>query len=181
MQASRIGRAGLACLPEFMISTAQLADTLKGRAITPDDPDYDDARRVFSGAIDRRPAVIARVTDADDVATVIRAAREGGQELAVRSGGHSGAGHGVSEGGIVLDLRDLNALEIDPQARTAWTETGITAGAYTVAAGAHGLATGFGDTASVGVDGLTFGGGIGYLVRKHGMTIDALLAAEVVT
>jgi FAD/FMN-containing dehydrogenase len=181
MRASRIGRAGLAWFPAWMISTAQLQDTLKGRLITPDDPDYDDARRVFSGAIDRRPAVIARVTDADDVATVIRAARESGQELAVRSGGHSGAGHGVSEGGIVLDLRDLNALEIDAQARTAWAETGITAGAYTVAAGAHGLATGFGDTGSVGVGGLTLGGGIGFLVRKHGMTIDALLAADVVT
>jgi FAD/FMN-containing dehydrogenase len=164
-----------------MISTAQLADTLKGRLITPDDPAYDDTRRVVPGAIDRHPAVIARVTDADDVATVIRAARESGQELAVRSGGHSGAGHGVSEGGIVLDLRDLNALDLDPQARTAWAETGLTAGAYTVAAGAHGLATGFGDTASVGVGGITLGGGIGFLVRKHGMTIDALLAAEVVT
>ena len=164
-----------------MISTAQLADTLKGRAITPDDPDYDDARKVFSGAIDRRPAVIARVEDADDVATVVRAARESGQELAVRSGGHSGAGHGVSEGGIVLDLAELNRLEIDAEGRTAWAETGLTAGAYTAAAGAHGLATGFGDTASVGLGGITLGGGIGFLVRKHGMTIDALLAADVVT
>jgi FAD/FMN-containing dehydrogenase len=164
-----------------MISTAQLADTLKGRAITPDDPDYDDARKVFSGAIDRRPAVIARVEDADDVATVVRAARESGQELAVRSGGHSGAGHGVSEGGIVLDLAELNRLEIDAEGRTAWAETGLTAGAYTAAAGAHGLATGFGDTASVGLGGITLAGGIGFLVRKHGMTIDALLAADVVT
>jgi FAD/FMN-containing dehydrogenase len=164
-----------------MLSTAQLADTLKGRAITPDDPDYDDARRVFSGAIDRRPAFIARVADADDVATVIRAARESGQELAVRSGGHSGAGHGVSEGGIVLDLAELNRLEIDAEGRTAWAETGLTAGAYTAAAGARGLATGFGDTASVGIGGITLGGGIGFLVRKHGMTIDALLAADVVT
>jgi FAD/FMN-containing dehydrogenase len=164
-----------------MISTAQLADTVKGRVIGPDDSDYDHARRVFAGAVDRRPAAIAKVADADDVARVVTLAREGGQELAIRSGGHSGAGHGVSEGGIVIDLSEMNALEIDVEGRTAWAETGLTAGAYTVAAGAHGLATGFGDTGSVGIGGITLGGGIGFLVRKHGLTIDALLAAVVVT
>ena len=102
-------------------------------------------------------------------------------ELAVRSGGHSLAGHSVSEGGIVLDLSDLRALEIDAERRTAWAQTGLTAGEYTTAAGAHGLATGFGDTGSVGIGGLTLGGGVGFLVRKHGLTIDDLLAAELVT
>jgi FAD/FMN-containing dehydrogenase len=149
--------------------------------IAPEDPRYDEARTVFSGAIDRRPAVIVRVADAGDVAHVIAHAREIVAELAVRSGGHSGAGHGVSEGGIVLDLAQMRALEIDADSRTAWAETGMTAGEYTTAAAAHGLATGFGDTGSVGIGGITLSGGVGYLVRKHGLTIDDLLAADVVT
>jgi FAD/FMN-containing dehydrogenase len=164
-----------------MLSIPQLAHDFKGRVIAPDDPDYDSARTVFHGAIDRRPAAIVRVGDATDVASVIALARETGLELAVRSGGHSGAGHGVTEGGIVLDLSEMRSLEIDPEERTAWAETGMTAGEYTVAAGEHGLATGFGDTGSVGIGGITLGGGIGFLVRKHGLTIDDLLAAEVVT
>jgi FAD/FMN-containing dehydrogenase len=102
-------------------------------------------------------------------------------ELAVRSGGHSGAAHCVSEGGIVLDLRDMRALDIDVKDRTAWVEPGLTAGEYSTAADAHGLATGFGDTGSVGIGGITLGGGVGYLVRKHGLTIDDLLAADIVT
>jgi FAD/FMN-containing dehydrogenase len=125
--------------------------------------------------------VIVRVADAGDVAHVIAHARETVAELAVRSGGHSGAGHGVSEGGIVLDLAQMRALEIDADSRTAWAETGLTAGEYTTAAAAHGLATGFGDTGSVGIGGITLSGGVGYLVRKHGLTIDDLLAADVVT
>jgi FAD/FMN-containing dehydrogenase len=164
-----------------MLSIPQLADDLKGRVIAPDDPDYDDARQVFMATVDRRPAAIVRVADADDVARVIALARETGSELAVRSGGHSSAGHGVSEGGIVLDLGDMRALEIDARSRTAWAETGLTAGEYTTEAGVHGLATGFGDTGTVGIGGITLNGGIGFLVRKHGMTIDDLLAAEVVT
>jgi FAD/FMN-containing dehydrogenase len=164
-----------------MLSTPQLADELKGHVIEPDDPDYDEARTVFYGTVDRRPAAIVKVADATDVARVIAYAREGGLELAVRSGGHSVAGHGVTDGGIVLDLSDMRALEIDAERRTAWAETGLTAGEYTYAAARHGLATGFGDTGSVGIGGITLGGGVGFLVRKHGLTIDDLLAAEVVT
>jgi FAD/FMN-containing dehydrogenase len=149
--------------------------------ISPTDADYDTARRVFSGAFDRRPDSIIRVEAADEVPGVIAMARERGLELAVRSGGHSNAGHGSTDGGIVLDLSGLKALEIDPEAKTAWAETGLTAGEYSEAANEHGLATGFGDTASVGVGGITLGGGIGFLVRKYGMTIDDLLAADVVT
>jgi FAD/FMN-containing dehydrogenase len=149
--------------------------------IAPDNAEYDQARTIFYGGFDRRPAVIVRPTDASDVSQVVSLARETGLELAVRSGGHSLAGHSTTDGGIVLDLTDMNALEIDPEQRTAWAETGLTAGAYTTAAGAYGLATGFGDTGSVGIGGLTLGGGIGYLVRKHGLTIDSLLAAELVT
>ena len=149
--------------------------------ITGADADYDRARRVFYPSVDRRPAAIVRPSDADEVARVVALAREEELELAVRSGGHSLAGHSVTEGGILLDLSGLRALEIDVEGHTAWAQTGLTAGEYTAAAGAHGLATGFGDTGSVGIGGLTLGGGIGYLVRKHGLTIDDLLAAELVT
>jgi FAD/FMN-containing dehydrogenase len=152
-----------------------------GRVITPDDAEYERARAVFYGKIDRRPRVIVRPADVSGVARVVQLARETGAELAVRSGGHSLAGHGVSEGGIVLDLSDLKDLEVDTRARTAWAQTGLTAAEYTRSLGAHGLATGFGDTGSVGIGGLTLGGGVGFLVRKHGLTIDSLLAAELVT
>jgi len=158
-----------------------LRDHLSGEVIGPSDTGYDDARAVFPGNIDRRPAVIARPVDAGEVATVVSLARDTGSELAVRSGGHSGPGFGVSEGGIVIDLTAMKAMDIDVDGRTAWAETGLTAGEYTTAAGAHGLATGFGDTGSVGIGGITLGGGIGFLARKYGMTIDDLLAADVVT
>jgi FAD/FMN-containing dehydrogenase len=165
----------------MLSSSTPLADQLKGRVIEPGHADYEVARTVFYGDVDRRPAAIVKVANADDVAHVIAQARETGLELAVRSGGHSGAGHGATEGGIVIDLSEMKALDIDTGRRTAWAETGLTAGEYTTAAARHGLATGFGDTGSVGIGGITLGGGIGFLVRKHGMTIDDLLGAEVVT
>ena len=102
-------------------------------------------------------------------------------DLAVRSGGHSAAGHGTTDGGILLDLSPMKAIDIDVAGRTAWAETGLTAGEVTTALGEHGLAVGFGDTGSVGIGGITLGGGIGYLVRKFGLTIDSVLAAEIVT
>jgi FAD/FMN-containing dehydrogenase len=171
----------LASNPAMISIRRRLAAAVDGRIITPGDTAYDQARTVFYGDIDRRPAVIVRPTDASDVSQVVLLACESGLELAIRSGGHSLAGHSTTDGGIVLDLADMNALEIDPEQRTAWAQTGLTAGAYTTAAGAYGLATGFGDTGSVGIGGITLGGGIGYLVRKHGLTIDSLLAAELVT
>jgi len=162
-------------------STAELRALFNGRVIAPGDSGYEQARTVFYGGIDRRPAAIVRVADAGDVARLVSLARDTGLELAIRSGGHSLAGHSVTEGGIVLDLSGLRALQIDAQRRTAWAETGLTAGEYTTAADAYGLVTGFGDTGSVGIGGLTLGGGVGFLVRKYGLTIDDLLAAEIVT
>ena len=159
----------------------QLRAELDGGVITPDDRGYEEARKVFYGSVDRRPAAVVAPVDADEVASVIAFARVAGLELAVRSGGHSVAGHSVSEGGIVLDLSALKSVEIDVPSRTAWAETGLTAAEYTAAAGAHGLATGFGDTGSVGLGGLTTGGGVGFLVRRHGLTIDDVVAAELVT
>jgi FAD/FMN-containing dehydrogenase len=163
------------------ISIPKLRADLAGDVIAPDDASYDEARAVFFPMFDRRPAVIVRPVDAGEVAYVVRLARESGLELAVRSGGHSSAGHSVSDGGIVLDLSLMKALEIDAQERVAWAETGLTSGEVTTAAAEHDLALGLGDTASVGIGGLTLGGGVGYLARKHGLTIDDLLAAELVT
>jgi FAD/FMN-containing dehydrogenase len=154
---------------------------LSGELITPDEHAYDEARRVFFKGIDKRPLAVARVAGAADVAAVVNAARESGVELAVRSGGHSGAGTGTVEGGLVIDLSAMNDLEIAADGETAWAGTGATAGAYTLAAAERGRATGFGDTGSVGIGGLTLAGGIGFLTRKTGLTIDNLLAAEVVT
>jgi FAD/FMN-containing dehydrogenase len=164
-----------------MLSTPQLAVDLEGQVLTAEDQAYDEARTVFAAHVDRRPALIARVAGPEDIARVIAHARETGSELAVRSGGHSPAGHGVSDGGIVIDLSALRSFELDPAGRAAWAGAGLSAGAFTVAAGEHGLATGFGDTGSVGIGGITLAGGIGFLVRKHGLTIDDLLAAEIVT
>ncbi|MBI5650779.1 MAG: FAD-binding oxidoreductase [Chloroflexi bacterium] len=163
------------------LAIPQLRADITGRVIAPDDADYDQARAVFVGGVDRRPGVIVRVANAIDVARVIAFARERELELAIRSGGHSGAGHCTTAGGIVLDLAEMRALDINREQQTAWAETGLTAIEYTTKANAYGLATGFGDTGSVGIGGLTLGGGIGYLVRKYGLTIDDLLAAEIVT
>ena len=163
--------------PQSLASLAGIA----GKVITPGDPAYDKARAVFYGGIDKHPSAIVRVTSADDVRRVIATARREGRELAVRSGGHSVAGHSTTEGGLVIDLRDMARIDVDPGARTAWIETGATAFQVTEALAKHGLVIGFGDAGSVGVGGITLGGGIGFLVRKFGMTIDSVVAAEVVT
>jgi FAD/FMN-containing dehydrogenase len=159
----------------------ELHAKLDGELITPQDGAYDEARRVFFKGIDRRPLAVARVAGVDDVARVVTAARDTGIELAVRSGGHSRAGHGTSDGGLVIDLSGMNAVEIDEDGKSAWVETGATAGQYVVATGERDRVTGLGDTGSVGIGGITLAGGVGFLVRKYGLTIDDLLAAEVVT
>jgi FAD/FMN-containing dehydrogenase len=162
-------------------STLDLRALFNGRVIAPDDPRYESARTVFYGGIDSRPAAIIRVADAGDVSRLVKLASEHGFELAIRSGGHSVAGFSTTEGGIVLDLSAMKDLQINLEEGTAWAETGLTAGEFTTAVGKHGFAVGFGDTGSVGLGGITLGGGVGYLVRKYGLTIDSLLAAEVVT
>ena len=153
----------------------------RGRVIGPDSDDYDRARRVHNAAVDRHPALIVRPTDADDVALVVAHAQEGGLPLVVRAGGHSMAGHGTGDGALLLDLSAMRDVEIDAVERTAWADAGVLAGEYTSATHALGLVTPFGDTGSVGVAGIALGGGVGWLVRKHGMTIDSLLAVEIVT
>ena len=158
-----------------------LQGSIQGGVIAPTDDEYDEAREVFYGGIDKRPSAIARVANDDDIRRVIEIARRSDVELAIRGGGHSLSGKCSSDGGIVLDLRALNALDIDADGRTAEAGAGLTAAQYTSAVGAKGLATGFGDTGSVGISGITLGGGVGFLVRKHGLTVDNLLGADVVT
>jgi FAD/FMN-containing dehydrogenase len=163
------------------VAIPDLRGELEGEVIGPNDPRYDDARQVFFKGIDRRPLAVAKVAGAEDVARVVTAARETGLELAVRSGGHSRAGYGTSDGGLVIDLSGMNAIEIDSDGTSAWVETGVKAGQYTVATGERGRVTGLGDAGSVGLGGITLAGGVGFLARKNGLTVDDLLAAEVVT
>ncbi|MGB0092641.1 MAG: FAD-dependent oxidoreductase, partial [Solirubrobacteraceae bacterium] len=120
------------------IPIADLRADLNGSVVGPHDPGYDLARGVFFTGFDRRPAAIVRAADASEVARVVNFARETGVELAVRSGGHSRAGHGTSEGGIVLDLSEMNAVEIDAGSRTAWAQPGVKGGDYARATGEHG-------------------------------------------
>lgn len=159
----------------------RLRTALSGAVLDPDHADYEGARTVVYGGFDRHPIVVVRPESAADVAAAVRIAAETGTELAVRSGGHSLAGHGVSDGGMVIDMKAMKRLEVDPESRTAWAETGLTTGEYAEAVGEHGLATGFGDAGTVGIGGITLGGGVGLLSRKYGLTIDSVLAAEVVT
>lgn len=154
---------------------------IDGAVITPDDPRYDDTRAVFSGVYDDRPAVVVRPCHSRDVAAVVRFAARAGVDLAVRSGGHSAAGYGSVDGGIVIDLRDLTGVQIDPESRSAWAGTGMNAGTYTAVVSEHGLLTPFGDSGAVGIGGITLTGGVGFLTRKLGLTVDSVLAAEVVT
>jgi hypothetical protein len=168
-------------LNSIVPSIQELRALFNGRVIAPDDPRYESTRTVFYGGIDCRPSAIIKVADAGDVSRLVSLACEHGFELAVRSGGHSVAGHSTTEGGVVLDLSAMKGLQINLEDKTAWAETGLTAGEYTFAANKQGLATGFGDTGTVGLGGITLGGGVGFLVRKYGLTIDSLLAAEVVT
>lgn len=159
----------------------QLRAELEGPVMGPYDPGYDRARMPLVGGIDRRPAAIARPVSAADAARVVALARDSGTQLAVRGGGHGIAAHCVIDDAIVLDLAEMRGFEIDPERAIAWAQTGLTAGEYTNLAGAHGLATGFGDAGSVGIGGITLGGGVGFLSRAYGITADDLLAAEIVT
>lgn len=160
---------------------ARLGGELRGEVLTPNSPAYDEARRVFNGMIDRRPALIARCADEGDVATAIAFGRESGLEVAVRGGGHNVAGNAVSEGGLVVDLSRLRRVEVDPVRRLARAQGGATWGDFDAATQAQGLAAPGGIVSSTGVAGLTLGGGIGVLRGLHGLACDNLVGAEVVT
>jgi FAD/FMN-containing dehydrogenase len=158
-----------------------LRSRLRGRLITASDAGYDDARRVLYFTVDRRPRAIVRAADAGDVATAVNYARDHSLPLAVRSGGHSLAYLSVIDNAIVVDFSDMARVSIDPETRIARVQPGATSGDLAGPAHAHGLALSAGDTHSVGMGGLTTGGGIGFMVRKYGLAIDNLMAAQVVT
>ncbi len=159
----------------------KLDSTFQGNVILPGSSNYDKMRQTFYGGIDKKPAVIIEVVGAEDIKQAILLAKQHKLELAVRSGGHSVAGYSSSEGGIVIDLRNMRKTEIDTANKTVWAETGLTAGELTTELDKHNLVIGFGDTGSVGIGGITLGGGVGYLARKFGLAIDNLLGAEIVT
>jgi FAD/FMN-containing dehydrogenase len=156
-------------------------DGFRGRLIRADHADYDTARALWNGAIDRRPRLIARCIGTADVVAAVRFARDHDLEIAIRGGGHNVAGTAVCDDGIVIDLSAMRAVRVNPAERRAWVQGGALWGDVDQETQAHGLATTGGIVSHTGVAGLTLGGGVGWLMRKHGLTIDNLLAADVVT
>jgi FAD/FMN-containing dehydrogenase len=161
--------------------TAMRIPGFRGDLITPDHPDYDDARAVWNGTVDRRPRLIARCSGTTDVVTAVRFARDRDLEIAVRGGGHNVAGTAVCDDGIVIDLSAMRAVSVDPVDSTALVQGGALWGDVDHQTQAHGLATTGGIVSHTGVGGLSLGGGIGWLMRKHGLTVDNLVEAEMVT
>jgi hypothetical protein len=163
------------------VALADLKASFAGEIVLPDSADFHERRAVWNGSIDRRPALIARCSGAGDVSAAVRFAGQTGLPLAVRGGGHSFPGLSVCDAGIVVDLGPMRAISIDPQARTATAQAGVLLGELDQATQAFGLAVPAGIVTHTGLAGLTLGGGIGWLHRKHGLTIDQLLSAEVIT
>ena len=155
-------------------------DRLRGELIQPQDSNYNEARKLYNAMIDKRPAVIARPVDVGDVMECVKYARQSGLLLAVRGGGHNGPGLGSCDGGIVIDLSRMRGVRVDPEARTAQVAGGCVFGDLDHATHAFGLATPGGIVSTTGVGGLTLGGGIGHLSRKCGLSIDNLLAVDMV-
>jgi FAD/FMN-containing dehydrogenase len=162
------------------IAVEEFRGKVRGKVIAPGDEGYDQARRVYNGMIDRRPAAIARCVDAADVLASVGFARTNAIPLAIRGGGHSGPGLGTCDGGLVIDLSAMKGIRVDPEARTVRVEGGCTWGDVDHATHPYGLATPSGFISSTGVGGLTLGGGIGYLTRAYGLTLDNLLEVDVV-
>ncbi len=159
----------------------ELGDAFRGQLVRPADRSYDEHRKVWNGSIDRSPALIARCAGVADVIAAVGFARNTGLPLAVRSGGHSFPGLSVCDGGVVIDLAPMKGIRVDPEARTARAQAGVLWGELDRETQAFGLATTGGIVTHTGVAGLTLGGGIGWLQRKHGLTIDQLLSVDLVT
>jgi FAD/FMN-containing dehydrogenase len=160
---------------------ATFRQLIAGAVIQPGDDGFDQARRVWNGMIDKTPALIARCAGVEDVVASVQFARENGLLVAVRGGSHSVAGHGTCDGGLVIDLSSMSAVHIDPDKRLATVQGGTKWGGFDRAAQAHGLAVTGGIMSETGVAGLTLGGGIGWLMRKHGLSADNLLSVDLVT
>jgi len=160
---------------------ARIKGTIKGRVLAPDDPNYDEARQIWNAMIDRRPAVIVQPADAGDVGPAIQFARANALEISVRGAGHNIAGNAVCNGGMMIDFSNMRNVRVDPGKKRATAGPGATLADLDNATQQHGLATPVGINSTTGIAGLTLGGGFGWLTRKHGMTIDNLISAEVVT
>jgi FAD/FMN-containing dehydrogenase len=158
-----------------------LKASARGQVLTPDDPGYDDARKIWNSMIDRRPALIVRCAGAADVRKAVDFARDNDMLLAVRGGGHNIAGSAVCEGGMMIDLSPMKSVRIDPRQAIAYVEPGATLADFDDEAQAFGLAVPLGINSTTGVAGLTLGGGFGWLSRKHGMTIDSLVSVDIIT
>ena len=152
-----------------------------GELLQPTDAGYDDARRIHNGLIDKRPALIARCKGTADIVDAIGLARKLGLEIAVRGGGHNVAGRATVEGGLMIDLQPMKGIRVDPKARTAWAQGGVTWRELNRETQLHGLATTGGVVSTTGIAGLTLGGGLGWLMGKHGLALDNLRSAEIVT
>ena len=163
------------------IEVEHLRAGFRGPVILPADPGYDAARAIWNGAIDRRPACIVRCTGVADVVAAVRFARERDLLVAVRSGGHGVGGHALCDGGLVIDLSPMKGIRVDPVARTARADAGVLWGELDRETQLHGLATVGGIVTHTGIAGLTLGGGIGWLMRKHGATVDNLVSVDLVT
>jgi FAD/FMN-containing dehydrogenase len=159
----------------------QLKEQVHGEVIVPGDQTYDEARAVHNGMIDKRPSAIVTVANTGDVMSTIQYARENGLDLAIRGGGHSGPGFGTVDDGVVIDFSQMRSVRVDPVARTARADAGVTWGDINAATHAFGLATPGGIISTTGVAGLTLGGGVGYLTRGFGLSIDNLISVDVVT
>src|SRR5436190_23522268 len=162
------------------VASSTLIDEFRGDLMSQGDAGYEEARQLFNGMIDKRPRLIARCADVADVMSAVRYARAEALKLAIRGGGHNGAGLGSCDDGLVVDLSNMNGIRVDPEARTVRVEGGCTWGDVDHATHAFGLATPRGIISSTGVGGLTLGGGIGHLTRACGLTIDNLISADLV-
>jgi hypothetical protein len=170
--------------PDVHLDTQALNDLsadFRGELVGPGDPAYDERRKVWNGSIDRHPALIARCTGVADIRTAIGLGRRTGLPVAVRGGGHSFPGHSSCDGGIVIDLSPLKGIRVDPVRRTARAQAGVLLGELDRETQAFGLATPSGIVTHTGVAGLTLGGGIGWLMRKYGLTVDNLISVDLVT
>src|SRR5689334_20357532 len=159
----------------------ELTEGFEGEVLLPTHPEYADARKIWNAMIDKRPAIIARCATTSDVVRGVNFARENGLVLAVRGGGHNIAGNAICDDGLVIDLSKMKAARVDPAARRVTIEGGATLADLDAATQAHGLATPTGINSTTGIAGLTLGGGIGWLSRKYGMTIDNLESVQLVT
>src|SRR5205807_484697 len=161
--------------------TDQLGPAFRGTLVHPDHEDFDAARLVWNGMFDRRPALVARCSGAADVIAAVNFARENSMAVAVRGGGHSASGYGTCDGGLVIDLSPMKGIRVDPRARTARAQAGLTWGEFDAETQAFGLAVTGGRFSTTGIAGLTLGSGSGWLERRCGLTADNLLFVDIVT